>query len=527
MRRTRWIFPVLLLVAVAFSGHGPDAQSPRWEMVGSAERIQAQPDGIVNGVGEFGLPSVVAVLDNNLEGICTGTLIGCSTVLTAAHCFCVDGNDNDVPGSQCNQRADLLNPNLVRIYGQHMGVHTVQSITVHPNYQFGVRSDLAIIRLQQPVTGVTPTPINTTGRPANGSQGLIAGFGRAGGNTNDFGIKRSGDVRLAACSGVSGSRHLCWDFLSPQGAPGGNSNTCEGDSGGPLFVDFGAGLRLAGVTSGGDSFDCLPPDESFDADVFLDRTWVQQNGGTLGGTCGSLPPAGSQNAPVTPKAGSLSAGNGISNGSINVPQGTTLLRVTLNGDASTNGADFDLYLNPGGSAGPGNAVCDSTNDGAFEVCEVQNPAPGTWTLSARRFSGSGQFQATATTFLSGGGGGGGGGSGVCSPNGQTLCLSDDRFQVRTTWRTPQGETGAGQAVELTGDTGYFWFFNAANVEMVVKVLDTCSFTDRFWVFAGGLTNVRVDITVTDTETGTVRTYRNPLNTPFQPIQDTNAFATCP
>jgi len=80
---------------------------------------------------------------------------------------------------------------------------------------------------------------------------------------------------------------------------------------------------------------------------------------------------------------------------------------------------------------------------------------------------------------------------------------------------------------LTGDTGYFWFFNASNVEMVVKVLDTCSFTDRFWVFAGGLTNVRVDITVTDTETGVVRTYRNPLNTPFQPIQDTNAFATCP
>lgn len=59
-------------------------------------------------------------------------------------------------------------------------------------------------------------------------------------------------------------------------------------------------------------------------------------------------------------------------------------------------------------------------------------------------------------------------------------------------------------VQLTGDTGYFWFFNASNVELVVKVLDACHF-GRFWVFAGGLTNVDVDLTVTDTATGAVKT----------------------
>jgi bacillolysin len=118
---------------------------------------------------------------------------------------------------------------------------------------------------------------------------------------------------------------------------------------------------------------------------------------------------------------------------------------------------------------------------------------------------------------------------ACVQNAQTLCLSNGRYQVRTTFQTAQGQTGSGNAVRLTADTGYFWFFGPDNVEMVVKVLNACSpvLNNRYWVFAGGLTNVRVTTTVTDTNDGTVKTYNNALNTPFQPIQDTNAFATCP
>jgi hypothetical protein len=116
---------------------------------------------------------------------------------------------------------------------------------------------------------------------------------------------------------------------------------------------------------------------------------------------------------------------------------------------------------------------------------------------------------------------------TCVPDAETLCLNGDRFALTTAWGTPQGEFGQGKAVELTEDTGYFWFFTDTNVEMVVKVLNACSFADHFWVFAGGLTNVAVEMTVTDMETGVVRRYTNPQQTPFQPIQDTDAFATCP
>jgi hypothetical protein len=122
---------------------------------------------------------------------------------------------------------------------------------------------------------------------------------------------------------------------------------------------------------------------------------------------------------------------------------------------------------------------------------------------------------------------GGSGPTACVQGPTTLCLAQDRFRVTAGWETSRGNAGAGQAVELTPDTGYFWFFNQENVEMVIKVLNACSFANRFWVFAGGLTDVRVELLVEDTQTGATRPYLNPQGAPFQPIQDTNAFATCP
>ena len=108
-----------------------------------------------------------------------------------------------------------------------------------------------------------------------------------------------------------------------------------------------------------------------------------------------------------------------------------------------------------------------------------------------------------------------------------LLLNNERFEVSVRFRTPRGQEGEGQPVQLTSDTGYYFFFNESNVEMVIKVLRGCGINGNYWVFAGGLTNVEVEITVTDTDNGTVRTYTNPVGTPFQPIQDTEAFPTCP
>jgi len=62
---------------------------------------------------------------------------------------------------------------------------------------------------------------------------------------------------------------------------------------------------------------------------------------------------------------------------------------------------------------------------------------------------------------------------------------------------------------------------AHSAEVVIKVVDGRPVNNRFCVFVGGLTDVV--ITVTDTQTGAVKTYTNPQGVAFQPIQDTNAF----
>jgi predicted outer membrane repeat protein len=105
----------------------------------------------------------------------------------------------------------------------------------------------------------------------------------------------------------------------------------------------------------------------------------------------------------------------------------------------------------------------------------------------------------------------------------TLCLANDRFQLQVSWERPTGERGAGHPVALSGDTGYFWFFDPANVELVVKVLDGRALNQRFWVFYGALSNVKYTLTVTDTVTGAVKVYVNPQNR-LASLADTAAFA---
>ncbi|HTR04462.1 MAG TPA: hypothetical protein VMN82_14825 [Thermoanaerobaculia bacterium] len=115
---------------------------------------------------------------------------------------------------------------------------------------------------------------------------------------------------------------------------------------------------------------------------------------------------------------------------------------------------------------------------------------------------------------------------TCVVDPVTLCLDNARFRVRATWTRSDGTSGVGHAMTLTGDTGDFWFFDSSNVELIVKVLEGCSNNAHRWVFASGLTNVLVSLTVQDVVKGTVKVYTNPQGTAFAPIQDTSAF-TCP
>ena len=111
---------------------------------------------------------------------------------------------------------------------------------------------------------------------------------------------------------------------------------------------------------------------------------------------------------------------------------------------------------------------------------------------------------------------------------EELCVRNGRFRVMAQWRDPSGNEGLGQFVWLSNDSGYFWFFDQENIEGVVKVLDACSPAfDRYWVFAAGLTDLDVTLWVVDSLQQATRVYSNTGGRAFQPIQDTDAFDTCP
>jgi ELWxxDGT repeat protein len=113
-------------------------------------------------------------------------------------------------------------------------------------------------------------------------------------------------------------------------------------------------------------------------------------------------------------------------------------------------------------------------------------------------------------------------AGTCRPGPARLCLEGNRFAVTVGWQDFSGRTGNGMAVGLTSDTGTFWFFNAANVELVLKVLDGRAVNGKFWVFFGALSDVAYTVTVRDTVTGSVKTYTNPAGQ-FASVADTMAF----
>jgi hypothetical protein len=93
---------------------------------------------------------------------------------------------------------------------------------------------------------------------------------------------------------------------------------------------------------------------------------------------------------------------------------------------------------------------------------------------------------------------------------RTLALQGGRFAVTVSWHDPQSNNaGFGVAVPGTDETGTFWFFSAANTELVIKVLDARSVNKHFWFFYGALSTVEYWITATDLVRGTVATYYNP------------------
>jgi glucose/arabinose dehydrogenase len=114
--------------------------------------------------------------------------------------------------------------------------------------------------------------------------------------------------------------------------------------------------------------------------------------------------------------------------------------------------------------------------------------------------------------------------GPCVPADTVLCLSDGRFRITATWKDYLGQTGNGHAVPFTfGPSGFLYFFDPTNIEMLVKTLDGCAINNHFWVYAAATTDVEYTLRVIDTETGRLHEYKNTLGVASPTINDIVAF----
>lgn len=215
-------------------------------------RHDINPDSYLADETDFpGVFNLITSPQGNRD--CPVTLIAESWGITAAHCI-------DALRSSQAKESDTTHP--VTINGVE---NAVVEVVLHPTWdgQLEISSfDMALVRLENPVTEIPPFPLYESDQESGKIVTLI-GWGGSGNGL--IGVLAVEDGKFRKANNQVDEvfeTALVWDFTSPDNSSQ-NLQPFEGvsgpgDSGGPAFIETPEGLTLIGISSGQDDYENFP-----------------------------------------------------------------------------------------------------------------------------------------------------------------------------------------------------------------------------------------------------------------------------
>jgi trypsin len=217
-------------------------------------------------------PFQASIQFKNGEHFCGGSLIRSNWVLTAAHCL-------DIP----KERMQVVMGLHDRTITTEAEIFEVADIVIHHKYSTALEFDIALIELKGH-SKQTPITINETElriSPVKKTMVWVAGWGLLrGGGFKLPNILQKVEVPLVSqdeCNAPASYDGDIKDHMICAGFKNGGKDSCQCDSGGPLFMKSEKGeFSLVGVVSYGDG--CARPNKyGIYSKVNYFTSWVEQH----------------------------------------------------------------------------------------------------------------------------------------------------------------------------------------------------------------------------------------------------------
>ncbi|HWS36288.1 MAG TPA: trypsin-like serine protease [Actinoplanes sp.] len=248
--KTTWKFLVLLTVLLvgALAGGSPVHAIANGDLV---------PDGKYPFAVKITAQGIPTPEGGKRNSSCSGGLISPHWILTAAHCF-RDKNGKRVARTVADKTFATVG--RANLSGEGGFVSNIVEVEQHG------KADVALARMEEPVTGITPLKLNRQ-KPRSGQKARLVGYGFTSADAERTPNRaRTGRFEVASVDttemGLSGI------------APKKNTSPCERDSGGSYFTEASDGTAVViGVVSRGPSCPHTGPDTATRVDAVA--TWIR------------------------------------------------------------------------------------------------------------------------------------------------------------------------------------------------------------------------------------------------------------